>query len=154
MKKEMKRLFILLIAMLAIFFCCTLCTPQQRLNHLVKKHPELVRTDTVTIADTTITPGSYADTIVSLLASRTDTVVIRQDNIITKVFTHLDSIYISSTALPDTIVKQIPVPYRYVQPVEEKKDNWPWWKMAYDALIALLLLLMLSKRKRSNQTAP
>lgn len=147
MKKENKLLIFLLLLIVA-FFLATCCTPQKRLNSLVKNHPELVKVDTLRITDTTFLNGSYADTVVSLLASRTDTIVLTHNNIITKVFTHRDSIFISQTENPDTIIKTIAIPHQFVQPVT-KPSWWSWfnWERACIAfLLLLLLMLKLSKR--------
>jgi hypothetical protein len=40
---------LLYISLIALLFSCS---PQKRLNRLVKKHPELVKIDTITVRDT------------------------------------------------------------------------------------------------------
>lgn len=126
------------------------CGPQKRLNRLVKKHPELIRVDTIKLSDTSFLPGTYTDTLISLLSSRVDTIVITKNNIITKLYTHRDSIFISSEALPDTIVKTISAPFTNIV-VEEQNNRFEWLKYFGKSLwitLPLLLLLLLIRRRR------
>lgn len=153
MKTNTQRILLiwLLFAAMVVF---SACTPQQRLNRLVKKHPELVKVDTIKFTDTTFTIAHYSDTIVSLLASRTDTIVLTKNNIITKVFTHRDSIFISSTALPDTIIKTISVPYEYVKPqptgLIDTIIETRLFKVFWLIFTVILILLVLKKSSRKD----
>jgi len=59
--KTCKILLFILGAAIALLFICN-CTPQKRLNRLVKNHPELVKTDTVYSSRTFTVPGRSIDT--------------------------------------------------------------------------------------------
>lgn len=150
MKKELNRILLMWL-MFAAFIVFSCCTPQQRLSRLVKNHPELVKVDTIKITDTTFIPGHYTDTIVSLLQSKTDTIVLTKNNIITKVFTHRDSIFISQTALSDTIIKTISIPDKQVivEPMRTYFDRFfdsPFVRAAW-LLMFILLVLLISRKK-------
>jgi hypothetical protein len=55
----MKNLIIILVFLSS-------CTPQKRLNRLVKKNPELVKIDTVRIIDTIVIESFHFDTIIQI----------------------------------------------------------------------------------------
>ncbi len=54
-----------LASLLATFILCTRCTPQQKLDRLVKRHPELVQSDTATGYKEVLIPGFRIDTAVA-----------------------------------------------------------------------------------------
>jgi len=112
------------------------CSPQKKLNRLVKKHPELIKVDTIKVHDTTITEHVRKDTMLSW-ATLYDTAYIFKDKLSIRVVRVNDSIYIRGECLPDTIVKTIEVPYNYVQPI--KKDK----KINHNLLIFIFFLLLL-----------
>ena len=64
----MKHLIIILILLSS-------CTPQKRLNRLVKKHPELVRVDTLRIIDTVIIDSYHYDTTTKFIEHKTVEVI-------------------------------------------------------------------------------
>lgn len=129
------KIIFLLITLLLLFGC----TPQQRLQRLVKKHPELITTDT--IKDTTIVPGWQYDTIVQF--GETDTVVVTKEGTTVTIYKwNTDSIFVEVEAEPDTIFKEIPCPQ--IMPLEAK-DEWYikfWWIVL---LIFVAVLFILNK---------
>jgi hypothetical protein len=124
-----KWIFILL---LPLFFACS---PQKRINRIVKRNPELLQVDTITVTDTirdtisVFTERTYYDTIVKALH---DTITIEKDNLTIKYYydTILKEAYIYGEC--DTVFLEIPyekivelkVPCQSVK--VEEKFNW-WW---------------------------
>ena len=120
------------------------CTPQKKLNRLVKKHPELVKVDTLTVHDTTITEHVRKDTFLNW-ATLYDTAYIYKDKLSIRVVRVNDSIYIRGECLSDTIYKTIEVPYNYVQPI--KKMKTPAYKFWLFILVLIGIILLLFKLK-------
>lgn len=125
------------LALMGIFFALVLfsCDPAQRIARIVKRHPELIKTDTVWRKDTIITEGAQKDSVFRFY--QTDTVFMKKDNLTVKYFFNHDStIYLEGKCDPDTIIKMYPV---QVNKLEVEKaltwgqrfkifmfDNW-WW---------------------------
>jgi len=124
------------IAIVLMCIICTSCSPQKKLNRLVKKHPELIKVDTIKVHDTTITEHVRKDTMLSW-ATLYDTAYIFKDKLSIRVVRVNDSIYIRGECLPDTIVKTIEVPYNYVNVVKTDK------KINHNLLIFIFFLLLL-----------
>lgn len=120
----MKWLFIT-TTLFVLAFSTLRCTPQRKLNRLIRKHPELVKTDTLTITDTVrvTIPGTEIDTVVQF-KNLTDTVVLVKENMTVKVFQRNDSIFIQ--AKTDTITKTVihtkKVPYEKI--VTKRQGYW------------------------------
>lgn len=120
----------LLIALFALA-----CSPQARLNRLIKKHPELVRADTLVVHDTI---HIAADTLIRWKTweiTTFDTVVIENERQVVKwrrvpVGTPCDScalvIEMLAAAKADTITTEVKVPCPSVQATKEVKYI-PWW---------------------------
>jgi len=125
-------------AIISICLLCVLvsCSPQKKLNRLIRKHPELIKVDTIKVHDTTITEHVRKDTMLSW-ATLYDTAYIFKDKLSIRVVRVNDSIYIRGECASDTIVKTIEVPYNYVQPI--KKDK----KINHNLLIFIFFLLLL-----------
>jgi len=51
------------------------CSPQKRLNRLVKKHPHLIQNDTVIVHDTLIIPTIQIDTTTIFIPHKTVEVI-------------------------------------------------------------------------------
>lgn len=129
------KIIFLLITLLLLFSC----TPQQRLQRLISRHPELA--DTTIIRDTTIVPGWQYDTIVQF--GETDTVVVQKEGTTVTIYKwNTDSIFVEVEAEPDTIFKEIPCPQ--IMPLKAK-DDWYiefWWLIL---LIFVAILFILNK---------
>ena len=132
------------ISLIVLLFSCS---PQKRLNRLIKKHPELVKIDTIVVRDTirdtvNITTNlTRVDTIFSF-NQVFDTITITKDNLTVRYYhdTVHDKVYISGEC--DTIWVEVP----YERIVEYKvpcdnvvvEENIQWW---YWLLLLLLFLI-------------
>ena len=144
-----------------IFFIALLfaCSPQKRLNRLVKKHPELVKTDTITVKDTirdtinVTTELVKLDTIFSLNEIH-DTITITKDNLTIRYYhdTIHDSIYISGQC--DTIFVKVPyekiVEYKVPcdKVIVKKGIDWWYWILLIIPILGFLYVLRELIRKR------
>jgi hypothetical protein len=109
MKTKIK---IILLATVVVMICS--CSPERRLERLIRHHPELVTTDTVSLHDTIITRESKADTALSL-AALVPGVIIQNDRLeigLTKVH---DTLYLKGRCRPDTIIRKIEVPLERIR---------------------------------------
>jgi hypothetical protein len=133
-------------AIVSICLLCVLvaCSPSKRLARLVKKHPELVKVDTLRVHDTTITEHVRKDTVLNW-NTLYDTAYIVKDKLSIRVVRVNDSIYIRGECLPDTIYKTIEVPYNYVQPISRSKS--PSYKLWIFILFLIGIILLLFKLK-------
>jgi len=148
--------FIALVAMLG-------CSPQQRLNRLIRKHPELAKTDSVTLQDTFYLQGKSGDTVY-LYNPDTDkadtfwlkdprfetSVIIKPNKAKRKGKGHgFDSIYIKTTLPDTTLIKPITVPKLTVQ-AEHGWCKWRWVSLGLFVLLVFLLFKMLTNGRASN----
>jgi hypothetical protein len=131
------------------------CSPQTRFNRLIKKHPELLTTDTMvihdTIRDTIIVeiPEVRTDTVLHV-DSIYDTVYLEKDRLKIKIVRKLDSIYVDGRC--DTIYIERPyekiierkIPIKYYE-----KRRW-YDKYKYLILIFLLTLLIIYISKKTK----
>lgn len=133
----MKALFRILIVVVTL----TSCTPQDRLNRLIRKHPELVKRDTVWTKDTVVVNGTSADT--SFYFYQKDTVVIKKDQLTLKYFFNKDStIYISGKCDTITVIKEVPT---YINSVTSKYTGRDI-KLIIIVLAVLAILYLLFRR--------
>ncbi len=117
------------------------CTPQKRLDRLVKKHPHLSKIDTVKVTDTfqVMVPGIRADTNMqkaTFLSSLKDTIILQKEQLTVKIYEYRDSVFIDAKCdtVYKTVVREVKVPYSTVTP--NNKGSW------YDYLIALLVIVV------------
>ena len=128
-----KILYILVLITLIIS-----CTPQRRLERLLRKHPELTSIDSITIHDTirVIVPEVRVDTIVTL-EQLLDTVYLEQEQLKVKVWMDkYHKVYIQGkcdTVYIDKIVTR-KVPIRIY-------EKTPLWKKILNWIFALLLIV-------------
>ncbi len=118
------------------------CTPQKRLNRLVKKHPELIKVDTLSVHDTIHIEAIKADTVfkdTTFLRLLRDTITVVNDRLTIKQYYHRDSIFIEGQCKGDTLIREIRVPYKYIQPVTKVKT--PAYMIIL--LVGLVILLIL-----------
>ncbi len=118
------------IVLIALFGC----SPQRKLNRLIKKHPELLRTDTILWADTLIQWGIRVDTATSI---HFDTLFIEKEKLKIRLIRVRDSIFVKGEVLTDTIYREFRIPYN---PVVVKELTF-WEK--YGTLIWILVFLLL-----------
>jgi hypothetical protein len=120
-----KLIYILLLITLIIS-----CTPQRRLERLLRKHPELTSIDSITIHDTirVIVPEVHLDTVVTL-QQLYDTVYLEQEQLKVKVWMdRYNKVYIQGkcdTVYIDKIVtRKIPIRIYEKTPLWKKIINW------------------------------
>ena len=131
----MKRLIYILLLLITLIISCT---PQRRLERLLRKHPELTSIDSITIHDTirVIVPEVRVDTIVTL-EQLLDTVYLEQEQLKVKVWMDkYHKVYIQGkcdTVYIDKVVTR-KVPIRIY-------EKTPLWKKILNWIFALLLIV-------------
>ena len=119
--------------------CCIIasCSPQKKLARLVKKHPELVRQDTIKIVDTIYVQQVNIDTVTKIV-EHDSVVVINNDKVYLKYFydTLRQEIYHDVTCKEDTVIYEKEI----VHDVIEMKPNYTtfWWVLILSILVAFL----------------
>ena len=120
-----KILYILVLITLIIS-----CTPQRRLERLLRKHPELTSIDSITIHDTirVTVPEVHLDTVVTL-QQLYDTVYLEQEQLKVKVWMDryhkvyiqgkCDTVYINKI-----VTRKIPIRIYEKTPLWKKIINW------------------------------
>jgi len=137
----MNKFFILLSIL--VLFCCS---PKQRLNRLLKKHPELIRTQDTIITDTIITRSFYYDSTLKTNFFR-DTIIIIKNNLTTKVHYNYntDSLYITNDLKPDTIIKTITVPGKTIEVNKKENGLFMWFILCIIILLLIGLIKVIRK---------
>jgi hypothetical protein len=99
------------------------CTPQKRLDRLVKKHPHLSKIDTVKVTDTlqVMVPGIRADTNMQknkFLAALKDTIFLINERLTVEIYELHDTVYIDASCdtVYKTVIREVKVPYPTVTP--------------------------------------
>ena len=122
----MKRLIYIIVLITLIISC----TPQRRLERLLRKHPELTSIDSITIHDTirVIVPEVHLDTVVTL-QQLYDTVYLEQEQLKVKVWMdRYHKVYIQGkcdTVYIDKVVtRKIPIRIYEKTPLWKKIINW------------------------------
>ena len=90
----------------SILIICLLflgCSPERQLARLLAKHPQLANVDTTYMYDTIIKPGSRLDTV---FVGKKDTFYINKNRVKTQIIKEFDTLYISQTVLPDTLISE------------------------------------------------
>lgn len=148
--------FTMLCAMLA-------CSPQQRLNRLLRKHPELAKIDSVTIQDTFYLTGTKGDTVYlyNPESDKADTFWLKDPRFETSVIitpnknkkAHkgkgFDTIAIKTVIPDDTLVKKVIVPVLNVQ-ADHGWCKWRWISLGLFILVIFFVFKMLSNGRPSN----
>ena len=111
------------------------CTPQKRLDRLIRNHPELARVDSVKIVDTVITRSVSIDTM--QVMNTYDTFIVNRDRLTVQVIRHQDSIYVYGNCAGDTVVLERKVPVRIIEVKES--TSVPWWVYAFLVLVLVVL---------------
>lgn len=96
------------------------CSAQWHLNKAIRKDPNLLQKEVVSVVDTVVVPGvEVHDTLVF---SDIDTVEIVKDNFHVKLVRVRDSIFIDGGCKTDTLIRTVSVPVDKV--VYKGKDTW------------------------------
>jgi len=121
------------------------CSPQKRMNRLIKKFPDLVELDTIKIVDTIIVPTIEHDTTTIFKVSTHDT-VINTEKVFLKYFydTLTREIHHEYICFGDTIIQEKIVPIEKV--VYKELDWWEKYQSLIYIGLALFVLLVIYKR--------
>ena len=140
-KKGFKRYIVQVLAVGLLFSC----SPQKRLNRLIKKFPNLVELDTIKIVDSIIVPTIKHDTTTIFKVSTHDT-VINTEKVFLKYFydTLTREIHHEYICFGDTIIQEKIIP---IEKVVYKELDW-WEKYQSLIYIGLILFVLLIIYKR------
>jgi hypothetical protein len=128
----MRFLFVLLLLLAS-------CSPQRRLEHLLKKHPELTNVDSVVIRDTIRIkiPEVRIDTVVDI-EELWDTIYLEKDQLKIKVWRdRYNKVYIQGQC--DTV---------YIEKIIDRKvpvriyEETPVWKKVFYWILAIIIAFL------------
>lgn len=140
------------LSFILILILIVACSPQKKLNRLIKKHPELLTQDTLSLVihDTIYVENVHYDTTTQLYY-HDSTIVVNNEKVYLKYFydTLTREIFHEVTCYGDTVyyTKEVPV---IVDKVVVEELNW-WQKYGILAigifiiLVFIILLLKISK---------
>lgn len=132
-----------------IIFAVVSCTPQKRLNRIIKNNPYLTETsiDTIIIRDT-IVIDNYDTTVLSNIIRHDSTIVLNNEKIYLKYFydTVKETIIHEVECFGDTIIKTKIIPYE-VEKVVYKELTW-WQQYKHIIIIFALLIIVLIVLKK------
>jgi hypothetical protein len=134
--------YIVKISIILFTLCvfCISCSPSKRLNHLLNRHAELTKDTNYIVRDTFITHAYHFDTLYNFKHIH-DTVFINKDNVITKIFTHNDTLFLNTFIKSDTIHKTITLPVKKIINTIEDKKRWTF--LAYGLAIAFAFIIVI-----------
>ena len=126
------------ISQIIIIILLISCTPQKRLNRLVRYHPYLSKIDTIKIVDTIVVPNYEYDTIETVTYHDT-TIIVNNEKIEARYYydTLRKEIWHEITCKNDTIIKDRLIPYEKVT-VQELTF---WEKYGSMVIIGLVFLI-------------
>lgn len=128
---ERKTIGILIILLLSA------CSPEKRIARILKKHPELVKSDTIWNKDTIFTKSVEKDT--TFYFNQPDTVYMNEGKMHVKYYFNKDStVYLHGKCDADTVIKYYPVQVNSVSVKDGK-----WYDEAVKYLWFLVFLLVL-----------
>lgn len=118
------------------------CSARWHLKRAIKKSPDIVKTEYITITDTIVTKGvEYHDTIVT---RSVDTIEVVKEKLQLKIIRTHDTISIQAKCLPDTIVRTIKTPVEKIV-FKEKAPAIRYISSAVWGLAAILLIVAVMK---------
>ena len=119
------------------------CTPQGRLNRLIKKHPELTQVDTITVTDLIHIPETKKDTVF-LLSQVPDNqpIIIENERIKIRFVKIKDTVFLTgqSKSIDTTIIRKVPVQKVYVEKVK-KNQFYLLWALSATGVLLLFILI-------------
>ena len=131
----------LILCWISLILLCN-CSPQKRLNRLIKKHPELTETsyDTIRLHDT-IYVENYDTTILNNIIKHDTTIIVNNDRTFARYYydTLRQEIYHEIECIGDTVFYYKDVPYK-VEKVVFKELSW--WQKYKDIIIIIALLIL------------
>ena len=141
-KKSIIKNYIKIILISLLFICCS---PQERLNRLITKHPQLLERDTIIVRDTIVEENYNYDTT-TIIRLHDTTTVINNERVILKYYydTLREIIHHEVECLGDTVYIETLVP---IEKAVYKELSW-WQKykeFIYIGLFLILVLIILKK---------
>ena len=126
------------ISQIIIIILLISCTPQKRLNRLVRNHPYLSKIDTIKIVDTIVVPNYEYDTIETVTYHDT-TIIVNNEKIEARYYydTLRKEIWHEITCKNDTIIKDRLIPFEKVT-VQELTF---WEKYGSMVIFGILILI-------------
>jgi len=141
-KKSIIKNYIQIILISLLFICCS---PQERLNRLITKHPQLLQLDTLVVRDTVVVENYNYDTT-TLIRLHDSTIVINNERVILKYYydTLREVIYHEVECLGDTVYTG-----KIVTVEKAIFRELSWWdkykEFIYIGLVLILALFVLKK---------
>ena len=146
--KTFSRVILGIIA-LFIIICLASCVNQRSVARWIDKNGGLVTIDSTHYIDSIefITQRTEVDTVFSI--HRTDTMIIRKDNLTIKTFVYKDSIYVYGEVEADTVIKIVDrwIPNQLSIDKPAERFRLMDWVHLIVAAFILLLLINLLRRK-------
>lgn len=142
--KALKAILVILILSLLICFCS--CSCDYHLRKLQGKCGKFT-SDTLIVYDTLITREVKHDTTFKYF--QRDTVIVREGKLTMKYFyrNHDSTVYLQGRCAPDTIIRQIVVPYEKVNVEVSRFPTWLFW-LLIGVLIAFGFLYLFYRLSR------
>lgn len=162
MKISTRRIVFFLLY-LTICYSLTSCTPERKLQRLLKKYPHLTTTEIITIRDTirdTIrveVPGVSKDTFFSVTSLK-DTVYIDTNQLNVTIWERNDTIFVEANC--ETIIKNVPYEKIIIRKIPVQKIIYrkprDWLRIVVFAFLAgfvshYILQLVLNRKRQQNQ---
>jgi hypothetical protein len=141
-KKSIIQTYIKIILISLLFISCS---PQERLNRLITRHPELSQKDTVIVRDTVVVENYNYDTT-TIIRLHDTTTVINNERVVLKYYydTLREVIHHDVECLGDTVYIETLVPVE--KAVFRELSWWEKYKeFIYIGLFLILVLIILKK---------
>ena len=141
-KKSIIKNYIQIILISLLFICCS---PQERLNRLITKHPTLLQKDTIIVRDTVVVENYNYDTT-TIIKLHDTTTVINNERVVLKYYydTLREVIYHDVECLGDTVYTE-----KLITVEKAVFRELSWWEkykeFIYISLVLLLVLIVLKK---------
>ena len=140
-RKSIFKVFIQVVLLSLLFSC----SPQQRLNKLLTRHPQLLERDTIVVIDSVIVENYVRDTT-TIIEMHDTTTVINNERVVLKYFydTLREVIHHEVKCLGDTVYVETLVPIE--KAVFRELSWWDKYKeFIYIGLVLMMVLFVLKK---------
>ena len=129
----------------SVFFLLFSCSPTKRFNRLIKKHPELIQTDTVIRYDTVkvkVPKVEFKDTFIT---QPIDTIEIEKERLKIKILRYYDTLTVDAKCDTVTIteIREVKVPVKYYE-----KNKFNWNKLFFWLIISIVLYIVIRNYKK------
>jgi hypothetical protein len=146
---------LLLIVSMGLLALCSCRTPKEKLERLVKKHPELLRDTTIIDYDTTIIdiPAVHSDSIIHINTLKTDTFIMEKEHLRVQTIYRNDSVFITGDCfgIKDTIVSVEEIKTKYIVNEPKEINWWKWLVLAAFVYLVYKEYLFWKKSKANVQ---